>query len=75
MSDKIDATSGAKPPTDATPSSPSTSWWVEDFESNLADAQLRMRNARLPKPVEDYFAEQLKAEEAELLVKKGRGRA
>lgn len=48
------------------------SWWVTDFDTNLPDAQTRMRREVLPEAIESYFNDHLRREEDEILVRKRR---
>lgn len=57
------------PTPDSTPS-----WWLEDFASRLPQEQARMRREALPRPVQDYFDDLLKAEEDENLARPPRVR-
>lgn len=42
------------------------SWWVEDFEGNVAAAQARMRRELTPKQIERMMEKLRKLEEQEL---------
>jgi len=43
------------------------SWWITDFNGRKTAEQARMRVAPLPSAVDDFFQQQERAEERELL--------